>query len=490
LSLSGASSSPSGNVSYAWSTTNGKIDSDLTGANITISAGGNYDLTVTDMTNGCTDEETVAVGEDTTPPFGQITQPPPLTCDSVSVQLQVLPPTNQPIYTFNWEGPGTIGNPDTPTPTVDKPGIYSVTITDITNGCESDTSIVVLQNIGPPTALAQTIGQLDCDDLTATVSGEGSSAGHVIYRWTTTSNGHIATPNALTSLVDAPGNYTLMVTDLDNGCTAEATTTVSAHSLPIDSVALSFDQPDCLNPEGFLFIDSVLGGTPPYTYSLNDSIFVLYPRFSYLDPGAYSLLVEDANGCSWETAISILLPNEVQVELGNDIFIEPGQNADLLAQVNLTPDEIASVVWTNLPDSVDCPQCLNQIVSPAETTTYHIEVFDSTGCFASDAVTVFVNNQQPFFVPSAFTPNGDNVNDLLIFYAHPGIEKVPSFSIYDRWGNRVFHLENFEPNNPYFGWDGNFNGQPMNPAVFAWKAIVEFSNGKRKAFYGDLTLVR
>jgi gliding motility-associated-like protein len=107
-----------------------------------------------------------------------------------------------------------------------------------------------------------------------------------------------------------------------------------------------------------------------------------------------------------------------------------------------------------------------------------------------DNITVFVNEEHPFYVPTGFTPNGDNVNDLLIFYAGKDIEIVPAFSIYDRWGNRVFHQENFQPNNPNFGWDGNFAGMPMRPAVFAWKAVVEFLDGKRKVFYGDLTLVR
>ena len=490
LQLSGATSIPIGNLDYTWSTIDGKIESGSTNQTVTISSGGQYVLMVTDLTNGCTHQSNIVVEEDLQEPFVAVLPAPPLTCDSTSVQLEVLPPTNQPIFTFQWDGPGQILNANTSTPTVFETGIYHVTITDTSNGCEGDSSVVVIEDISPPAAVANAIGQLDCDNLTAIVSGEGSTVGDVTYQWTTVTSGNISTPNAISSEVDQAGKYYLTVTKLENGCKAIDSAIVHANATPITDVQLSFDHPDCTDTEGFIFIDSVMGGSPPFTYSLDDSIFVTYPQFSFLDPGAYNLLVEDGNGCSWETTVSIFYPNDVQVELGDDLFISQGESADLLAQVNLLLDEIGLVDWTNLIDSVACPQCLDQVVFPNETTTFHIDVYDTTGCFGSDAITVFVDEQDPFFVPSGFTPNGDNVNDLLIFYAGKDIEEVPLFSIYDRWGNRVFHLENFQPNNPFFGWDGHFQGQPMRPAVFAWKAIVEFVDGKRKVFYGDLTLVR
>lgn len=490
LPLSGSNSTPSGNVSYEWTTTDGEITNGDVSVTATIGSGGTYTLTVTDLLNGCTHQQDIFVDEDTQAPFVNVVLPDLLTCDSTSVQLEVLPPTNQPIYNFAWSGPGQILNEETATPTVFETGIYNIIVTDTSNGCAGDSSVVVIQDISLPDAEASAIGILDCDNLTAMVTGEGSTESGVIYQWVTTSSGTIATPNALTSEVNAAGDYFLIVTKLENGCKDTAETKVIASSLPIVDVLLSFDQPDCLDSEGIIFIDSIIGGTPPYSFSLDDSLFLNYPQFSYLDPGAYNLLVEDVNGCSWDADVSLLLPNEIYVELGEDIYISQGQNADLEAQVSLSLNDINSVVWTNLPDSADCPDCLAQEVFPLETTTFYVEVTDSTGCIGSDNVTVFVSEEDPFFVPSGFTPNGDNINDRLIFFAGKNIENVPSFSIYDRWGNRVFHQENFEPNNPLYGWDGNFEGRPMRPAVFAWKAVVEFLNGKRKVFYGDLTLVR
>ena len=490
LTLNGSTSTPLGNVSYEWTTTDGEIENGTDNPTVNVSSGGTYTLTVTDLDNGCTHEESIGVDEDTDAPFVQVMPADNLTCDVDSVELEVLPPTNQPIFTYQWGGLGTILNDDTRTPIVFEPGLYFITITDTTNGCEGESMVAVTENTSRPTAVANALGQLDCDNLTATVSGEGSTVGGVTYHWTTNTGGNITSPNALTSVVDAAGEYFFIVKKLDNGCADTAVVNVLANSQPIDNVLLSFDQPDCLDPEGYIFIDSVIGGTPPYDYSLDDSLFVTYPQFSYLLPGAYNLLVEDENGCFWEMTVSIFLPNDVLVELGDDIYINQGQSADLLAQINLDTSAISEVIWVNLPDSVACPTCLDQTVFPNETTIYHVQVFDSTGCWSEDAVTVFVNEEHPVFVPTAFTPNGDNVNDLLLLYAGKDIENIPSFSIYDRWGNRVFHQEDFPPNNPYFGWDGRFEGQPMNPAVFAWKAVVEFVDGKREVLYGDLTLVR
>lgn len=107
-----------------------------------------------------------------------------------------------------------------------------------------------------------------------------------------------------------------------------------------------------------------------------------------------------------------------------------------------------------------------------------------------DAVTVVVTQERPFYVPTAFSPNGDGTNDRLFLYAGPEVAKVRAFRIFDRWGNLVFFEKDFEPNNPQFGWDGRFEGQAMNPAVFVWMAEVEFVDGSGKVFYGEVTLVR
>lgn len=114
---------------------------------------------------------------------------------------------------------------------------------------------------------------------------------------------------------------------------------------------------------------------------------------------------------------------------------------------------------------------------------YSVEVTLQCGCkLMSDTITVD-NYKNKFIVHSAFTPNGDGKNDVL-YVKGKDLEEV-NFSIYDRWGERVF-----ESHNPNYGWDGNFNGRPMQPQVLLYYVEVKFTNGETDKGKGSLTLLR
>ena len=70
------------------------------------------------------------------------------------------------------------------------------------------------------------------------------------------------------------------------------------------------------------------------------------------------------------------------------------------------------------------------------------------------------------------------------------VKEIKTFMIFDRWGNQVFGREAFQPNDPNYGWDGNFEGRPLNAAVFAFYAEVEFVDGWIEMIEGDITLMR
>ncbi len=85
-------------------------------------------------------------------------------------------------------------------------------------------------------------------------------------------------------------------------------------------------------------------------------------------------------------------------------------------------------------------------------------------------------------VPNAFSPNGDNVNDVL--YVMGSIRDM-DFEIFNRWGQSVFHTVDRA-----MGWDGTFNGKPLNPGVFAYKLSGTMANGDEVKLKGNITLVR
>ena len=62
--------------------------------------------------------------------------------------------------------------------------------------------------------------------------------------------------------------------------------------------------------------------------------------------------------------------------------------------------------------------------------------------------------------------------------------------IFDRWGSLVWRAEGIALGDESLGWNGQVRGQPASPGVFVWKAVVEFVDGEREAFSGDVTVVR
>ena len=131
-----------------------------------------------------------------------------------------------------------------------------------------------------------------------------------------------------------------------------------------------------------------------------------------------------------------------------------------------------------------------QAINPEKTTTYFVWVSTGEGCTATDNIEVRVIREYPVYAPTAFSPNEDEINDRFTLYAGADVTNIRLFQIFDRWGNMVYENANFQPNDPNLGWDGTLDGMPMDPAVFAFYAEVEFTDGSIEVVRGDLMLMR
>jgi len=107
-----------------------------------------------------------------------------------------------------------------------------------------------------------------------------------------------------------------------------------------------------------------------------------------------------------------------------------------------------------------------------------------------DSLTLFLIYNQDVYIPNVFSPNGDSINDLIFINGGPGIERISSFSIFDRWGNEVYLANDFQPNDAAIAWDGKLDGDYLNPGVYAYRAIIIFKDGNSVVRYGDITLIR
>ncbi|MCB0707322.1 MAG: gliding motility-associated C-terminal domain-containing protein, partial [Saprospiraceae bacterium] len=210
-----------------------------------------------------------------------------------------------------------------------------------------------------------------------------------------------------------------------------------------------------------------------------------------LDEGWYSIIVQDALGCESEAVDAYIdIPDPLVIEIGAQVTILQGESQQLQVLLNVPEDQVQEVIWT--PSlGLSCIDCLDPIASPLSTTIYQVEVILFGDCRTLDEVEIVVDERPAIYAPNIFSPDGDGDNDLFYLFARPGnIRNIKSFLVFSRWGETVFSYYNFQPNDPAFGWNGNFRGQPLNPAVFVWYAEVELIDGRIELFKGDVTIVR
>jgi gliding motility-associated-like protein len=147
--------------------------------------------------------------------------------------------------------------------------------------------------------------------------------------------------------------------------------------------------------------------------------------------------------------------------------------------------------WSPITQFIGCLDCPRPVVQPIETIQHVFTAVDSiTGCVRSDSVWLYVDKVREVYIPNAFSPNFDGVNDIFMIYAGPGVLQINSFKIFDRWGELIIQLNNFSPNDRHYGWNGTFKGQDMNNAVFVYVAEILFIDGEELLYAGDVTLIK
>jgi gliding motility-associated-like protein len=112
---------------------------------------------------------------------------------------------------------------------------------------------------------------------------------------------------------------------------------------------------------------------------------------------------------------------------------------------------------------------------------------DTNGCIVTDTILITVMDvicEDPYiFVPNAFSPNGDGLNDILYVRGH--VLATIDFAVYDRWGEKLF-----ETKDKNTGWDGTFRGKPCEPGVYVYYLDATCIGGARYYHKGNITLIR
>ncbi len=193
----------------------------------------------------------------------------------------------------------------------------------------------------------------------------------------------------------------------------------------------------------------------------------------------YHVDVRDYFGCGDTLTASIrVLPSPAVRILNNDTLINYGD------QIQLFAEGTSNYLWTPAAPLND-PQRADPVAEPLVTTLFMVAGYEPDGCPPKyDSVLVRVNLREQIQIPSAFSPNGDGLNDIFRV-ANLKFSKILLFQVFNRWGEEVY-LAPLGMN----GWDGTWNGAEQPVGTYFYHIQVAFPDNTMETFTGDVTLVR
>ena len=441
-----------GSVTYSWNTNPIQTNPTATGL-----SAGTYNVTVTDSV-GCISVATVVITE----PNALLVNPTMTgmpSCNGGSDGTAIANANGgvSP-YTYSWN---TTPIQTTQSASGLSAGQYSVTVTDA-NGCIVIGNVLITQPA--PISNNIQITNITChngNDGAITLTSSGGTAPYS-YSWSTSAN----TSNTETGL----SSGTVYVTTSDNqGCSV--TDTIQITNPDSMSLTLTHTSASCNTADGTATAN-VVGGNAPYGYlwSVNNQTT---QTADSLPGGMVSIVVMDANGCTVSGSINIDTVNIHTAVAGAD----PTTG---IAPLNVNFSNNSQNTTTYFWDFGDG----NTSTDFAPTHTYlengtYVVVLtsiNSGGCMAYDTLIIDVINE--LIIPNVFTPNGDGVNDNLVFknlHAFPDNRLV----VLNRWGKTVFEKT---------GYQNDWNGGDQNDGTYFF--ILELNDKENTVHKGTITILR
>ncbi|HBG71879.1 MAG: hypothetical protein A2W93_03800 [Bacteroidetes bacterium GWF2_43_63] len=451
----------SGSYSYTWSTVPVQSTQTATGL-----GAGSYFVTVSD--GQCSAIDTALVIDIGGPTLNMSGNPD--YCGQGLGTASVVATGGSGIYTYIWDT-----NPASTNTSVSglTTGTYSVTVDD--GGlCPGVASYIVQEIAGPELTIVSSTPELyGMFDGTATVAVSGGT-GSITVVWNTNPP---VTGTAITGL--AHGTYIVVATD-SKGCTDTIEVVVGLTTNTYLTVSTTPDH--CKHGDGTatVHIHNAIGNT---AVEWNTTPLQTTETITGLISGGYLVTMTDSIGTYTNIAYVYNAPGTVAafsanpnpVTIGSPIqFINQSINADLF-------------FW----DFGDGDNSLEEFPihtygSVGEFTVWLVAQ-DSYDCKDTTGAIVIINDIFTFYIPSAFSPNGDGINDFFMPYGISVNTDLYEMRIYNRWGSLVFFTSDY--NVP---WDGNVNGVVKKEKIqdtYTYEIIIKDATQLIHKYRGSVTLL-
>jgi gliding motility-associated-like protein len=296
------------------------------------------------------------------------------------------------------------------------------------------------------------------------------------------------------------GTYSIVATDV-KGCTDSLSITVNQPD-PIFFFLPPLTQPRCNGELTTLRIDTAFGSTYKYPFSVSVDNGPQYPIGYFIPVFAgrhlINIIEQGPAGCTLDTAVTVSEPpplvirfdtlnlqnqlSKILVGLGDSVRINPLITSAL---------PIDSVSWTPKTFLSFRSDPLRPYTRPLDDITYKLTIVDVNGCTATESIFVELDRNRNIFIPNIFSPNGDDRNDYFGVFNGPGVKMINFIRIFDRWGELMFTKGKVLPGTDVSqGWDGSFRGKIVDNGVFVYLIEVEFEDGQKLLYRGDVTVAR
>ncbi len=471
-----------GTPTYTYSWSNGNTNVTATGL-----SAGSYTVTVTDA-NGCNTTATATISQ---PGKMSVTATgPQLDCSGNSINLTATPTGGTAPFTYSWTpGGGTASTVSANPPSTTT---YSVTVTD-SNGCSASTTFMV--TVEPALTISVTGKTSTCAGGPISLIATGSGGdGNYTYHW-------LPSNKYGNSLFINPTVSTSVTVELTDGCgSAMATLVVPITVNPTPKVSFSSDvvtgcSPLCVQFRDLTTIPS--GGLYQWGWNFGngDSTIMQSPIYCYKDTGKHSisLTVTSDSGCSGTLTVLNLV--DVYPSPNASFTYSPQPVSILNPLVQFTDQstgkyQITDWLWrfTDGIQSTATSTLRNPTHNYSDTGTFcaSLVVMDQHGCMDSLTSCFVVNPLFTFYIPDAFSPNGDGVND--VFLPKGSYIKNYEMYIFDRWGMKLFYS-----NDITVGWNGKSGGGSGIVAqedTYVYLINVTDSKNNKHTYNGKVNLIK
>ena len=377
------------------------------------------------------------------------------------------------------------------------PGTYTATVTNNT-GCTVVSNPVIINPAVTPGITITSSSTSVCSGSNITFSAVAVNGGsNPVYQWQVNGTPVGTNSASYTSNAFATGDVVQCLLISNEVCTTTSTAqsngiSVAVYTSLTPTVTISTSADHICSDETVTFKATVQNGgsNANYLWMVNGiasgSNAASFSRNQFNNGDIITCKYSGNGGCAIASSNSLNLT----VDPSPEVILEPEITIPLGLTTTLQPQVSGIVnkyVWspgTGLSDNtIEQP-----VASPVKTTLYKLTVSTAAGCSATAQIKV--NVVSALRIPTAFTPNSDGRNDIFYVHGGPVGSQINDFSVYNRWGQRMFQVHNVLSDNPDAGWNGYFNGTPAPAGSYAYVIVLKLKDGSQQIFKRTIVLIR